>query len=94
VSVSCFRTVHFLFYQPLSKSTIQLINRSTAQQMNKIVFITGATAGFGKASAEKFAANKYDLIITGRRENLLYALQKELENNFGVEVLYQTGGNK
>jgi 3-hydroxy acid dehydrogenase / malonic semialdehyde reductase len=55
--------------------------------MNKIVFITGATSGFGKAAAEKFAANKYDVIITGRRENLLLALQKELENNFGVEVL-------
>ena len=55
--------------------------------MNKIVFITGATSGFGKAAAEKFAANKYDVIITGRRENLLYALQKELENNFGVEIL-------
>lgn len=55
--------------------------------MNKIVFITGATSGFGKAAAEKFAANKYDVIITGRRENLLFELQKELENNFGVEVL-------
>ncbi len=55
--------------------------------MNKIVFITGATSGFGKASAEKFAANQYDVIITGRRENLLYQLQKELENNFGVAVL-------
>src|SRR5450432_4214431 len=55
--------------------------------MNKIVFITGATAGFGKAAAEKFAANKYDLIITGRRENLLYTLQKELQDNFAVEVL-------
>ena len=55
--------------------------------MNKIVFITGATSGFGKASAEKFAANKYDLIIAGRRENLLFELQKELENNFAVNVL-------
>jgi 3-hydroxy acid dehydrogenase / malonic semialdehyde reductase len=55
--------------------------------MNKIVFITGATSGFGKAAAGKFAANKYDLIITGRRENLLYDLQKELEHDFGVEVL-------
>jgi 3-hydroxy acid dehydrogenase/malonic semialdehyde reductase len=55
--------------------------------MNKIVFITGATSGFGKAAAEKFAANQYNLIITGRRENLLLDLQKELANNFGVEVL-------
>jgi 3-hydroxy acid dehydrogenase/malonic semialdehyde reductase len=55
--------------------------------MNKIVFITGATAGFGKATAQKFAANNYDLIITGRRENLLYSLQKELQDKFGIAVL-------
>jgi len=55
--------------------------------MNKIVFITGATAGFGKATAEKFAANKFDLIITGRRENLLLQLKQDLEKNFGIEVL-------
>ena len=55
--------------------------------MNKIVFITGATAGFGKATAEKFAANKFDLIITGRRENLLLQLKQDLQKNFGIEVL-------
>ena len=55
--------------------------------MNKIVFITGATSGFGKATAEKFAANKYDLIITGRREELLFALQKDLEKEYGIEIL-------
>ena len=46
--------------------------------MNRIVFITGATSGFGKACAEKFAANHYDLIITGRRRERLEALAEEL----------------
>ncbi len=55
--------------------------------MNKIIFITGATSGFGKAAAEKFAAAKFDLIITGRRDSLLLELKKDLENKFGVEVL-------
>lgn len=55
--------------------------------MNKIVFITGASSGFGKAAAEKFAANQYDVIITGRRENLLRDLQQELEQQFGIAVL-------
>ena len=30
--------------------------------------ITGATAGFGKATAMRFAKNGYNIIITGRRK--------------------------
>ncbi len=55
--------------------------------MQKIVFITGATSGFGKACAEKFAANGYDLILNGRRAERLEQLQKELENKFNIAVL-------
>jgi 3-hydroxy acid dehydrogenase/malonic semialdehyde reductase len=55
--------------------------------MRKIVFITGATSGFGKATAEKFAAAKSDLIITGRRENLLLDLKNKLEKEAGIQVL-------
>lgn len=55
--------------------------------MNKIVLITGATSGFGKAIAQKFAAEKYNCIITGRRENLLHQVADELRNSFGVRVL-------
>jgi 3-hydroxy acid dehydrogenase/malonic semialdehyde reductase len=46
--------------------------------MKKIVLITGATAGFGWATAKKFAENGYDLIITGRRKERLTQLEKEL----------------
>jgi len=46
--------------------------------MNKIAMITGATAGFGRAAAKKFAENGYDVIITGRRKELLARLEKEL----------------
>ncbi|RFM34263.1 SDR family NAD(P)-dependent oxidoreductase [Chitinophaga silvisoli] len=52
-----------------------------------IVLITGATAGFGEACARKFAANGYDLIITGRRQERLTALQQDLEKANGVKVL-------
>lgn len=43
--------------------------------------ITGATAGFGRAIAVKFAQNGYDLIITGRRKERLDELEKELTKN-------------
>ncbi len=36
--------------------------------MNKIIMITGATAGFGRATAKKFAQNGYNVIITGQKK--------------------------
>jgi 3-hydroxy acid dehydrogenase / malonic semialdehyde reductase len=54
--------------------------------MNKTVFITGATSGIGKACAEKFAANNFNIIITGRREGLLASVKKELEYKYNVPV--------
>lgn len=55
--------------------------------MNKIVLITGATAGIGKACAIKFASAHFNLIITGRRNERLLQLKSELEKDFGIEVL-------
>ncbi len=55
--------------------------------MGKIVFITGATSGFGKACAEKFAFNGWDLILNGRRIDRLEELKSELENKYKVSVL-------
>ena len=55
--------------------------------MNKIALITGATAGIGKACAEKFASANYDLIITGRRNDRLEALKNELENTYAIKVI-------
>jgi len=48
--------------------------------MNKTIFITGATSGFGEACARKFAAAGAHLILTGRRKDRLEALKHELEN--------------
>jgi len=55
--------------------------------MSKIVFITGATSGFGKATAYQFAAHGYDLIINGRRTDRLQTLANELEGKYNVAVL-------
>jgi len=52
--------------------------------MNKIVFITGATSGFGEACAHVFAQNGFDIIINGRRLERLTALKKELEGHYSV----------
>jgi NADP-dependent 3-hydroxy acid dehydrogenase YdfG len=52
--------------------------------MNKVAIITGATAGFGKATAIRFAQEGWDLVLTGRRTDRL----QELKN------LLQTAGNR
>ena len=50
------------------------------------VFITGATAGFGRATALLFAENGYDVVITGRRNEKLQALKAEIEKKYARKV--------
>lgn len=45
---------------------------------NKIALITGATAGFGQATARMLAKDGWRTIITGRRQERLDALKNEL----------------
>ena len=54
--------------------------------MNKIVLITGATSGIGLGCARKFAENGDRLILTGRNEQRLEEIRKELEAK-GTQVL-------
>ena len=54
--------------------------------MNKTILITGATSGFGKAIAEKFAINGYTVCITGRREDRLAEIKAQLENDYKATV--------
>jgi 3-hydroxy acid dehydrogenase / malonic semialdehyde reductase len=55
--------------------------------MHKTVMITGATSGFGKATAIRFAKNGYNIIITGRRLERLNELEKELLSSGSIKVL-------
>ncbi|MBA3705519.1 MAG: SDR family NAD(P)-dependent oxidoreductase [Bacteroidetes bacterium] len=52
-----------------------------------ITFITGATAGIGQATAELFAKNGYDIIITGRRKERLAEFSAHLKSTYKVDVL-------
>lgn len=51
-----------------------------------LVFITGATSGIGKSTAEIFARHGYHLIITGRRQERLTDLKKQLESLYNIQV--------
>lgn len=48
--------------------------------MQKTILITGATSGFGKACAERFAREGWRLIVTGRRKDRLRELTERLSD--------------
>jgi serine 3-dehydrogenase (NADP+) len=50
--------------------------------MTKTILITGATAGFGRAAARKFAAGGWKVIGTGRRADRLRDLADEIGDVF------------
>jgi len=52
----------------------------------KTTFITGASAGIGKACAELFAKEKSNLILTARRADRLKSLAKKLEKENNIKV--------
>jgi len=51
-----------------------------------LAVITGATSGIGKAFAEELARIGNDLVLTGRRNELLTAVADGIRNSHGVQV--------
>lgn len=54
------------------------------------VVITGASKGIGKATAEIFAANGYNLYLCSRNENALYKAMEELVMRFRAVTIKAT----
>jgi NADP-dependent 3-hydroxy acid dehydrogenase YdfG len=55
--------------------------------MQQTVFITGATAGIGRATALLLGQKGYRLILAGRRNERLLSLKDEIESQFNTSVL-------
>ena len=53
---------------------------------NNVVVITGASSGIGKALAEKYAAEGWNLVLAARRMDRLEALEKKW-NNSEIQLL-------
>lgn len=54
--------------------------------MSRNVFITGSTSGIGLAIAEAYAKNGDNVLISGRRTELLDMVQSRLMEQYGVRV--------
>lgn len=57
---------------------------------DRIVLITGASSGFGEASAREFARHGAKLILVARREERLRALSDRLQSLHGTESICLT----
>lgn len=55
--------------------------------MKKTALITGATSGIGKATAEIFAKQGFNLVLCGRRQDRLDDLKKQLEGSVEIHTL-------
>lgn len=55
---------------------------------NKLALITGASSGIGKSFAYKLATLGYDLLLTGRREDLLQNICKDIHTKYFINVDY------
>ena len=62
--------------------------------MSKIVLITGATSGFGEATAERFAQEGYTLIITGRRKERLDAFKARFPKSDILTLCFDVSDKK
>ena len=60
---------------------------------SNVVFITGATSGFGEAAAQVFADAGWSLVLSGRRYPRLKALQDRLAAQVPVLIRHGAGAS-
>jgi uncharacterized protein len=54
--------------------------------MGKTALVTGATTGIGAAYAKRLASEGYNLVVTGRRKEIIDKLANQLSTQYKVEV--------
>ncbi|MGG7177224.1 SDR family NAD(P)-dependent oxidoreductase [Clostridium paraputrificum] len=54
--------------------------------MGKVAVVTGATSGFGRVFSRKLASQGYDLIIVGRREDIISKVAEDIKKEYKIKV--------
>ncbi len=71
----------------MTQTEQRVLSRKPQDVSVKTVFISGATSGIGKATAEIFASHGHRLILNGRRIARLEALKNQFESEFESDIL-------
>lgn len=58
---------------------------------NKVAIITGASAGIGRAVANRYAENQYHLVLVARNNEELVKLERELRSAYDIQCLVCPG---
>src|SRR4051812_9431925 len=87
----CFFAMHKIYEasQSLTRENPRETIGSNQEQnlATRWALITGASAGFGKAIAEKLASEGVNLFICARRAERLQELKSQLERSHGIKVV-------
>ena len=70
----------------IHKRLCTILNLTIRKMERKIALVTGATSGIGEACARKFAEGGYDIILTGRNEEKLKAVEQQVRQ-LGADVV-------
>ena len=63
------------------------LTKKQMHKMDQYIFITGASSGFGEATARLFAEKGFHLILMARREDKLLKLKNELSAKVDVIII-------
>ncbi len=82
ISSACALRMNSASYAQGAPNNVHSRRVSTLDLKNKVVLITGATAGIGAACAWQFAEEGCHLVLVGRRDERLQSLKKDIMSAF------------